>query len=89
MRHTCAMIVINDKDRAKEISAALTEASDSIERSLVLARAACDESQLKDFNQHVGDLFYTITFKLLEPIYQQHRELRSDDWDDKPPMDSD
>ena len=83
------MIVINDKDRAKEISAALTEAFDSIGRSLVLARAACDESQLKDYNQHVGDLFYTITFKLLEPIYQQHPELRPDDWDDKPPMDPD
>ncbi len=83
------MIVINDKDRAKEISAALTEAFDSIGRSLVLARAACDESQLKDYTQHVGDLFYTITFKLLEPIYRQHPELRPDDWDDKPPMDPD
>jgi hypothetical protein len=47
------MIVINDRDRAKEISTALTEAFDSIGRSLVLARAACDESQLQDYNQHV------------------------------------
>ena len=89
MRHTCAMIVINDKDRAKEISTALTEAFDSIGRSLVLARAACDESQLKDYNQQVGDLFYIITFKLLEPIYQQHPEIRPEGWDDKPPMDPD
>jgi hypothetical protein len=87
MRHNYAMIVINDKDRAKEISTALTEAFDSIGRSLLIARDACDESQLKDYNRHVGDLFYIITFKLLEPIYQQHPELRPEDWDDKPPMD--
>ena len=61
MRHFCAVIVINDKDRAKEISTALTEAFDNIGHSLVLARAACDESQLKDYTQRVGDLFYIIT----------------------------
>lgn len=87
MRHTYAMIMINDKVRAKEISTALTAAFDSIGRSLVLARAACDESELKDYNQQVGDIFYIIIFKLLEPIYHQHPELRPEDWDDKPPMD--
>ena len=89
MRHTCAMIVIEDHDRAKEISTALTAAFDSIGSSLVLAREACNESQLKEYNRHVGDLFYIITFKLLEPLYQQHPELRPEDWDDKPLMDPD
>jgi len=87
LRHNRAMICINDKDKAKEISAALAESFDSIGRSLVIARSACDESQIEDYSKHVGDIFYIITFKPLEPIYRQHPELRPDDWEDKPPMD--
>ena len=81
------MITIEDEKAAKEISAALTDAFNSIGRSLQIARGACDETQFKAYSQQIGDLFYTITFKLLEPIYFQHPELRPEDWEDKPPMD--
>jgi hypothetical protein len=81
------MIVINDRDKAKEISTALTESFDSIGRSMLIARSACDAAQIEEYSKYVGDLFYIITFKLLEPIYLQHHELRPGDWKDKPPMD--
>ena len=42
---------------------------------------------MKVYSEQVGDLLYTIIFKLLEPIYFQHPDLRPEDWDNKPPMD--
>jgi len=81
------MIAINDKDKAREISAALTEAFAGIDRSMLIARSTCDEAQIEEYTKHVGDLCYILVFKLLEPIYRQHPELCPDGWEDKPPMD--
>jgi hypothetical protein len=81
------MVTVANKEAAKEISAALQEAFNSIGRSLHIAKAACTEPELKAYSDHVSDLFYVITFKLLEPLYHQHPDLRPDGWDDQPPMD--
>ena len=81
------MVTIANKEAAKEISAALQDAFNSLGRSLGIAKAACTESELKAYSDQVSDLFYGITFKLLEPLYDQHPDLRPNGWDDKPPMD--
>jgi hypothetical protein len=81
------MVSIADEEAARAICTALEEAFNNIGRSLQIAKSVCPESESKAFSDHVGDLFYTITFKLLEPIYFQHPELRPAGWDDKPPMD--
>jgi len=81
------MVTIANEEAAREISAALQEAFNSIGRSLQVARTACTESEFKVYSDHVSDLFYILTFKLLEPLYYQHPEPRPDGWDEKLPMD--
>lgn len=81
------MVAIADEEAARAVCAALQEAFNSIGRSLQIARSVCSETESNAYSAHVGDLFYTITFKLLEPLYFQHPKLRPDGWDGRPPMD--
>jgi hypothetical protein len=41
----------------------------------------------RPIQEKVGDLFYNIIFKVMEPLYIQHPNLRSENWDDRPPLD--
>ncbi len=62
------MVTIADKEAAKQISAALQDAFNSLGRSLEIAKAACTESEFKGYSAQMSDLFYDITFKLPEPL---------------------
>ena len=81
------MIQIKDEQAAKEINSALTEAFDSIGRTLRIARDSCGEAESKAYIEQAGDLMYAIIFKLLEPLYFQHPAIRPEGWDNRPAMD--
>ncbi len=51
--------------------------------SLILARENASEQDAKTFSDGVGDAFYAIVFKLLEPLYEQHPHLKPPGWDEQ------
>jgi hypothetical protein len=57
--------------------------------SLFVVRERCSKEGAEAYQSRVGDLFYNVIFKVLEPLYVDHPHLRPEDWDDRSPMDPD
>jgi len=43
----------------------------------------CSEAEATVYRQKIGDIFYILVFGLLEPLYQEHPQLKPSDWDDR------
>lgn len=80
------MVQVSDAEAAKIVSEKMNEAFHSIGDALVAVRERCSAEEADVFGSKCGDLFYEITFKVLEPLYAQHPALRPDNWDDRPPV---
>ena len=75
--------MIDSEEIAKVIVNKLAESFDSVGETLVLVREhEKDPALVEAFSSHVGDIFHSITFKLLDQIYAQHPQLKSPGWDD-------
>ena len=80
---------ITDEQAATEVSEAMQEVFERLGRSLLYVNERCDEDEARAYRERVGDLFYNLIFKVLEPLYVDHPQLRPKDWDDRAPMDPD
>ena len=81
------MISISDKDTAERAGLELRTAFDACGRALIAVREGASADEAQQFQEKIGDIFYILIFKLMEPLYYAHPELRPEDWDDRPPMD--
>jgi hypothetical protein len=74
------LLMIKNSDIAKTVSETLHQSFQSIGDSLMLVQANCTEQEAKLYRKYVGDIFYILTFKLLEPIYREHPSLAPEGW---------
>ena len=81
--------MLHDKTAAAEMSKELREAFACLDRSAAIMRKHATEEESKAYLQKVGGVLYGIIFKLMEPLYFEHPDLRPEGWDDLPPMDPD
>jgi hypothetical protein len=75
---------IKDLDIAAEVNRALRSAFDILGDSMVRVRESCSKEETETYSQKIGDIFYIIVFDLLEPLYDEHPQLKPADWDNNP-----
>ena len=73
--------MISDRDLAAEVSKLLQQTFQTLGESLVDVNQRCSEVEAAAYREKIGDIFYIIVFKLLEPLYEQHPHLKPSDWD--------
>lgn len=86
--HTYGM-KITDEQAAADVSAAMNDVFHRLGASLLVVRERCSIEEAEAYQSRIGDLFYNVIFKVLEPLYVDHPHLRPEDWDDRSPMDPD
>jgi hypothetical protein len=74
---------IKDPDVAADVGRTLRNAFDILGESLRRVKQTCSEEEAAVYQQKVGDIFYIIVFDLLEPLYEEHPQLKPADWDDR------
>ena len=72
--------MIKDAEVASRISELLTNTFNALGESIISVNDRCSPEEAQAYRQKVGDIFYIITFGLLEPIYEEHPELKPPDW---------
>ena len=73
-------MVIKDADVAGSVSEVLTKTFNALGESIIDVNKRCSEEEAAAYRDKIGDIFYIITFKLLEPLYEQHPHLKPADW---------
>ena len=76
--------MIENEEVAAEIAAALREAYQVLDNSAALVRRRCNEEETKNYLQQVGNVLYELIFRMMEPLYKAHPELKPDGWTDFP-----
>jgi hypothetical protein len=74
---------IKDADVAADVDRALRNSFDILGDSLRRVMQSCSEEEATVYKQKVGDIFYIITFGLMEPLYEEHPQLKPENWDDE------
>jgi hypothetical protein len=74
---------IKDADVAADVDRALRNSFDILGDSLRRVMHSCSEEEATVYKQKVGDIFYIITFGLMEPLYEEHPQLKPENWDDE------
>ena len=72
--------MIKDAEVAGRISELLTNTFNALGESIISVNDRCSPEEPQAYRQKVGDIFYIITFGLLEPLYEEHPELKPPDW---------
>ncbi len=75
--------MIEDIEVAKQVSHALIQAFDVLGNSIVIVNERCSREEAEAYREKVGNIFYDIVFKMLEPLSDKHPELKPLDWDDR------
>jgi hypothetical protein len=73
--------VISDRDVAADVSKLLQQTFQTLGESVVDINRRGSEVEAAAYREKIGDIFYIIVFKLLEPLYEQHPHLKPSDWD--------
>jgi hypothetical protein len=68
--------VISDRDVAAD-----QQTFQTLGDSIIDVNRRCNEAEVAAYREKIGDIFYIIVFKLLEPLYKQHPHLKPSDWD--------
>jgi hypothetical protein len=77
-------LAIKDGDVAADVEHALRSSFDILGESLRRVKQSCSEGEATVYSQKIGDIFYIIVFDLLEPLYEEHPQLKPADWDNDP-----
>jgi hypothetical protein len=76
--------MIKNADVAASVNQSLQDAFHILGESMVRVRRNCSEAEAASYGERIGDIFYIITFKLLEPLYEEHPQLKPPAWDRDP-----
>jgi hypothetical protein len=72
--------MIKNAEVAASISELLTKTFNALGESIIDVNDRCSPEEAQAYRQKVGDIFYIITFGVLEPLYKEHPELKPPDW---------
>jgi hypothetical protein len=73
--------VIRDRDIAADVNKVLQQTFQTLGESIVDVNRRCSEEDAAEYREKISDIFYIIVFKILEPLYEQHPQLKPADWD--------
>jgi ubiquinone/menaquinone biosynthesis C-methylase UbiE len=76
--------VVENDEVAGKVDVALREAYRVLDDSATLVRERCSEDETKNYLQQVGNVLYELIFRMMEPLYKAHPELKPDGWTDFP-----
>ncbi len=76
--------MIENAEVAGKVDVALREAYRVLDNSAALVRERCSEEETKNYLQQVGNVLYELIFRMMEPLYEAHPELKPDGWTDFP-----
>jgi ubiquinone/menaquinone biosynthesis C-methylase UbiE len=76
--------MIENDEVAAEVDAALREAYRVLDNSAALVRQRCTEAETNNYLQQVGNVLYELIFRMMEPLYKAHPELKPNGWTDSP-----
>jgi hypothetical protein len=71
-----------NKETAASVNRKLRDCYRILEDSILEVNKSCRDDEAKKYRQTVGAIFSTIVFDLMEPLYQEHPELKPEDWKD-------
>jgi len=75
--------MIKNEEVAASVSQVLQDAFNRLGESMLQVNQTCSEAEATVYRQKIGDIFYILVFGLLEPLYQEHPQLKPSDWDDR------
>jgi ubiquinone/menaquinone biosynthesis C-methylase UbiE len=76
--------MIENDEVAVKVAEALREAYRVLDDSAALVRERCSEAETKHYLQQVGNVLYELIFRMMEPLYRAHPELKPEGWTDFP-----
>jgi len=75
--------MIRNAELAADVSQTLRTTFDALGDSILRVNAGCDEAEASLYREKIADIFYIIVFGILEPLYEQHPQLKPPDWDER------
>jgi hypothetical protein len=78
--------VIENPEVAAKVDVAIREAYRVLDDSAALVRERCSEEETKNYLQQVGNVLYELIFRMMEPLYKEHPELKPEGWTDFPEL---
>lgn len=73
--------MIKNAEIAADVSRILQNTFTVLGESLRQVSTACSEAETSIYRKKIGDIFYIIVFGLLEPLYEEHPQLKPSDWE--------
>lgn len=74
--------MISDNNTAKQVSDLMLKVFGELEGSLDAVKGASSPEEYTQYRKAVGKIACRIVFDVLEPLYDQHPELKPPKWDD-------
>jgi hypothetical protein len=75
--------MIKNPGVAASVSRALQDAFDSLGNSMRQVSQSCSEDETSFYRRKISVIFSIIVFDMLEPLYEEHPQLKPEDWDDR------
>jgi hypothetical protein len=74
--------MIENKQTAITVKEKLNEAYRMLEESIWAVNEGCNAEEAKAYRTTISKMFSVIVFELLEPLYEQHPQLKPEGWQD-------
>ena len=74
--------MIGDASTAKRVSELMYDFQLKIQESLEAVKRACPPEEYATYKEAIGKVASRIVFDVLEPLYDQHPNLKPPEWDD-------
>ena len=78
--------MIENPEVAAKVDVAIREAYRVLDDSAAEVREKCSEEEINDYLQRVGNVLYELIFRMMEPLYKKHPELKPEGWTDSPEL---
>lgn len=76
--------MIQDAETAKLIAEKFKDSFRALDEAAAIVRETCSENETEGFLKTVGPVCGNIIFELMQPLYEEHPDLKPDGWDDGP-----
>jgi len=73
--------MIENEDVAASVNNKLHSCYRLLEESIWEVNKHCSQEQAKAYRQKITNIFSTLVFELMEPLYEVHPKLKPPDWD--------
>jgi hypothetical protein len=74
--------MVDDFETAKRLAESLQASFNSLDESAAIVRQHCSKEETDQYLRAVGPVCAEIVFKLMEPLYLRHPELKPAGWGD-------